>query len=516
MELPSWLTSSSRPCEERNLEQTPQQHKKEPSLISRIRPHGAIRTQHADVYMKINLQDLEAYTQDVLTEERARRHKWYGQAGVCLGVLALLVWTGVWVDHKAHHNSSSSSMRGVHHNPALLNTEQEHPLAVCELQWNHTKTFSQLAQAYHSSTVQWCRVADCDWLNPTEPHPRQTHNQTILEEWALANEQSHQQIAYMLQTHGVPEDEEEGEANRYVDVALIGDSMIEHMLGRGGSRNAEDNNNNNNNTDTKVVDPEQLELEQQTILTQQDLDRDNDIFEQLFTKQGGGSMDGLALGIGGDRCSNLLWRLQGDDHTNTTLDTDETATNTGALLSPQFAPKVWWILMGTADWELGVGADAIVAGIVTVVETIRTVHPNAQIVINSLLPRASPEDNESVRGINNRISCFVKAQSFLDEDEHNLELVRQDLQSVSPEHQIPTSHPRPKRTLHFFNATNIFQERHDDGSFTINPALLTGSNDVNDSADDHDIDHNGHMHGERLWGQQIVANVNQLIEYEKE
>ena len=237
-----------------------------------------------------------------------------------------------------------------------------------------------------------------------------------------------------------------------VDIALIGDSMVEHLQG--------------------------TELGQ---LVPEDLARDLDVFDQLFTKQGGGKIDGLALGIGGDRCSNLLYRLQHGE------------------LTADFTPKVWWIMVGTSDWELGTAPGAIVAGIVHIVQVLRLFHTDAQIVINSLLPRSRLDDNESIQSINERLGCFVKAQSLMDDDQdHTVAQAQQQQQQQQQHHH--------KRRLHFFNATNIFEERQDDGQFVVNPAFL-----VPNAEEEY-----RHAHGEFLWGQKIVENVLQLIEHEKE
>ena len=91
--------------------------------------------------------------------------------------------------------------------------------------------------------------------------------------------------------------------NEY-DVALVGGSLIEHMAGK--------------------------ELGQR----QTQLKRDEDVFESLFTKQGGGAIEGMALGISQDRISNLLYRLRMGELTYT------------------FRPKVWWVAIGTKDWEV--------------------------------------------------------------------------------------------------------------------------------------------------------------------
>ncbi|CAB9530668.1 Platelet-activating factor acetylhydrolase IB subunit beta [Seminavis robusta] len=143
--------------------------------------------------------------------------------------------------------------------------------------------------------------------------------------------------------------------NYSLDVVLIDDSLVEHMEG-------------------KELGKEQTSLR-----------RDHDVFDQLFNKSDGGALDGLALGIGGDRCANLLYRL------------------TNGELTKAFNPKVWWIVVGTEDWEFGSTPAAILAGVIAIVNAIRSVHPDTQIVINSLLPHQV--NDESIRQVNLMLGC---------------------------------------------------------------------------------------------------------------
>lgn len=96
---------------------------------------------------------------------------------------------------------------------------------------------------------------------------------------------------------------------------------------------------------------------------------------------------------------NVLWRLQHGEM--------PTALN----------PKVWWLLIGTND--LGVdrcGADAITVGNIRIVEEIRRQHPEARIVINSVLPRSREELLHKnamwkiLTIVNDRLACYAKTQ----------------------------------------------------------------------------------------------------------
>ena len=100
--------------------------------------------------------------------------------------------------------------------------------------------------------------------------------------------------------------------------------------------------------------------------------------------------------IGGDRCAQLLYRLQNGE------------------LPPNFTPKVWWVLIGTFDLSDHCSAEATLMGIIAVIEEIRQQRPNATVVINSILPR--PRNSQGTLSgilwiksewINQRLECFA-------------------------------------------------------------------------------------------------------------
>lgn len=216
------------------------------------------------------------------------------------------------------------------------------------------------------------------------------------------------------------------EANN-LDVVLIGDSIVEHWEGK----------------DMGISEPT--------------LHRDHEVFEELFTRHGGGQIDGMAHGIGGDRCANLLYRLEHGE------------------MPDGFNPKVWWLLVGTEDWKQGLDSDAIVAGILKIVATIRAAHPTSHIVVNSILPRGNERRDENpqyaaLHDINHRLECYVETQN-----------ARAEPKAKNPH-------------LAFFNATGIFLFEDPEVGYFVNPALLPDY--VHPSAQ-----------GEEIWGRKIVEQV---------
>jgi len=175
------------------------------------------------------------------------------------------------------------------------------------------------------------------------------------------------------------------------------------------------------------------------------------VFDKLFKKHNGGKVNGVALGIGGDRIQNLLFRLQNGEAPRT------------------FHPKVWWILIGTNDLEDKCNADTIVAGNFRIVDEIRRFHPGAKIVLNSMLPRNENPDNllESptwpiIQEINLKLECYANTARGVD----------------------------------FFNATDVFVA-HRKGKTVVNSQFMKDS--VHPNAE-----------GSRLWGEAIVDRVLEL------
>ncbi|EEC42764.1 predicted protein [Phaeodactylum tricornutum CCAP 1055/1] len=128
-----------------------------------------------------------------------------------------------------------------------------------------------------------------------------------------------------------------------LDVAFLGESVIEEMDGRWMGRNRSAGLGNIGKT-----------------------------FKAHFSKQKGGTLEGVALGIAGDTAPNVLWRLMHGEMTD------------------YFNPKVWWIGLGMNDLSrMQCSEEVVVLGILRVVEEILEKKPNARIVINSLLPMVS-------------------------------------------------------------------------------------------------------------------------------
>jgi len=124
-----------------------------------------------------------------------------------------------------------------------------------------------------------------------------------------------------------------------VDVVFIGENIVEAWAGRSISFNT-----------TFTIDVKNK-------------------FDQVFQKSRGGKFNGLPLGIAGDTTANVLWRIQNGE------------------MPDYLNPSVWWLVLGTNDLAMGQCSEEIVLlGILRVVEEITEMHPDAKIVISSILP----------------------------------------------------------------------------------------------------------------------------------
>jgi len=130
--------------------------------------------------------------------------------------------------------------------------------------------------------------------------------------------------------------------NKIPDIAFLGASVVEEMDGRwfGNTRD-------------------------------EDLNRLEKLFNQNFKKEEGAELDAVALGIAGDTSPSVLWRLLNGE------------------MPSEFNPKIWWLELGMNDLgRTRCSEEVIILGVLRVVEEIVNKKPNANIVINSLLPMA--------------------------------------------------------------------------------------------------------------------------------
>jgi lysophospholipase L1-like esterase len=239
--------------------------------------------------------------------------------------------------------------------------------------------------------------------------------------------------------------------NNNLDVVFLGDSITEHWVG----------------SDLSNERPERLSGNVQ-------------VFQSLFgnatatpsaTKSSTTNLLGLALGISGDRCPNLLYRLQNGE------------------LPVALQPSIFWILIGTND----VGTDQcrdsqVIAGNIAIVKYIQQERPNAKIVLNSILPRGKPNTlqvldhwREVYQPINQALDCFVEGYQKQQQQQHD----------DNSNHDDDKDHGQ----LYFFNATDLFLTSD---SQSINYTLLP------------DGLHPGEE-GSWVWGRAMVEKIQDLL-----
>ena len=129
-----------------------------------------------------------------------------------------------------------------------------------------------------------------------------------------------------------------------------------------------------------------------------------ELYTQLF-RNDDSYFRGLALGVRGDTCSNLLYRLRHGEMGGI-------SPNTNNIL----IPSLWWILVRTNDLYHRCTPESISAGIVHLAQSVQEVHPSVTVVLHGLLPRdKAPLERNSwwkdIVQINERLHCYASSQT---------------------------------------------------------------------------------------------------------
>lgn len=279
----------------------------------------------------------------------------------------------------------------------------------CELEITSNTSWATMQHVVGNSTdlrcvdpIVWGKPCQCQ--NPTIGQP------SNISQWQNAAAQNLDYIANATASN-----------ERHLDVVMVGDSIIEHWHG------------------TDLGRP---------------VDRFADnvaVYNQLFNLQAGAQISGLALGVGGDRSSQLLYRLQNGEMPST------------------LQPELWWVLVGTNDK----GGDQckneeVIVGIIHNVDFILQERPLATVVINSLMPRGNMNRLywwDDYTAINKALECYASEQEQVE----------------------------------FFNATSLFVTK--DGK-ALNTTLMP------DELHPEEI-------GSWVWGRAIVAKVQEILDYRR-
>ena len=154
------------------------------------------------------------------------------------------------------------------------------------------------------------------------------------------------------------------------------------------------------------------------------------VFKKNFSRENGAKYEGLALGIAGDTAPNLLWRIMHGE------------------MPDDLNPRIWWITIGTND--LGAtqcSEEVTLLGILRVVEEILNRKPEAQIVINSILPMS--QEKSGILEITGRKGRGRKKKGAATVFWPSIKAVNKQLQKFADKH----------KSVKFFDATDIFTEK---------------------------------------------------------
>ena len=245
-----------------------------------------------------------------------------------------------------------------------------------------------------------CRKSDterCQCPNPTVPRMRNTtRRKRGNDAWRKAFKRNQEMAS---------------SAPEQLDVVFLGDSITEQWLG------------------TSLGRPNKYAAQVPTL------------WSEFF-----GRSHALALGLSGDQCNNLLYRLMNGE------------------MPSSLNPTAWWILIGTNDYKDDCNRETILAGQLGVLEEALFRKPEARFILQGILPRGKDNLLESTQWqdfqwINDRLACLA---------------------------ELPQ--------LDFFNGTSLFL--NGDGE-TVNQTLL------------YDFLHPSYE-GHKLWGQAMVEQLKQL------
>ncbi len=263
-------------------------------------------------------------------------------------------------------------------------------------------------------------------------------------------------------------------SGKEIDVAFIGDSITEEWNGRLLGRD------------------------------RKDLQGIRQVFQKYFTRGGGGTYEGVALGIAGDQSPHLLWRLK---HGEINLN-----------------PKVWWVTMGTNDLlSGGCSPEVVLLGILRIVEEIQWAKPDAIIVINGILPTAVPavkrdknfkkkmaqelkkkaqknakaaegkeEEEEEIPGdpVKLKKGKFMRPVTEVKDLGPTIKIINKQLQKFSEKHE----------SVKYFDVESLFMTKSENGKDVIDSNLLNGLHPSKE--------------GHTVWAKKIVKKLGDLINVE--
>jgi len=346
------------------------------------------------------------------TEKRmllSHERRTFASVGLFFILTVLLVAIFLFISRREHEQRCD-------HFDVMKIPAEEKSISDCITNFTNASLTSWLEFAYRAaSTPQGNRCfgappnnPNCQCAGPLEPAP---HNQ--LSGWKAAFARNLDLV-----------NQSKHDDDTYFDVVMLGDSITEHWLG----------------TDLGYK--------------RTDWQGNNRVYQELFGGRRGddddvASIQGLALGIGGDRTVNLQYRiLHGELQVN---------------------GKIYWILIGTND-RLGehCSHDMIVAGNIHMVELVLARKSDATVVVSSILPNgphplAQDAGWQIVRAINERLSCYASSRDRVE----------------------------------FFNATDYF--------------LTTDGLRVNETFMAPDMLHPSEE-GSRVWGKAIVERVREILQ----
>jgi len=278
----------------------------------------------------------------------------------------------------------------------------------------HDYSEAQSAKNFNSKNVDhWCLFpsdepsGDCQCksqaMDPLKPRLKDS------KDWKNAHDLNKELAIKAAITH---------DKQNPIDIVFLGDSITEEWNGRWHGKTQDELGEDFQKTDLNEI---------------------HQIFTSKFQKDTGASLDAIALGIAGDTCPNLLWRIQNGE------------------LPQELNPKMFWLLIGTNDLTYECSEEVILIGILRIVQELLDRKSDSLIVINGILPRTIGNDgllHHRHRYSSPLSSPHNEAKGQAKEDKRKAKLdywpsiqgINRELKNFSLKHD----------RVEFFDASNIF------------------------------------------------------------
>ena len=363
------------------------------------------------------------------------RSCWHRTRGTVAQLAAMLIFLFVASFIFAPQAPPSNLNDGIDHCEAIMNISIAELMSLAGYPNSTKASNSTTSPGVYDPDDEFCvddetmrkyRISGCRCPPPGAPTPKMSKG-SIEKPWVDTFERNKALVKDAVFTAARTKEQ--------IDVVFYGDSITEHWVGTDLNRASFGN----------VVN-------------------DSKVFQEYFGgDHTGATLKGIALGIGGDMCEHVLYRIQNGE------------------LPSSLHSKVYWILIGTNDLVYGCNSESIAAGTIKIAQEIQEKTrqqrntESSTIILNSILPRAGGTAKHPITNVFDTNNDFQWS---------TIQRINQWLQCYADS----------TVGVEFFNATDIFLDEDGNG---INEYF---DDAVHPSAEGH-----------KKWAEAIVKKVNEIL-----